>query len=62
MGGRIGVEWASFEGRRFPYRLPGRGEHYRLIAEAMRAKFEQNPELREVLLMTGDIVLRRGLR
>ncbi len=55
---RLGIDWVSFEGRRFPYRPKEPGEHYRLIVAAMRAKLEQNPEVRRVLLATGDLVLR----
>jgi len=40
------------------YRSKKKGEHYRLILEAMRAKLEQNPKVREILLATGDLVLR----
>jgi len=54
----LGIDWVSFEGRRFPYRSLSRGEHYRLIVEAMRAKLTQNPEVRRVLLATGDLILR----
>jgi peptidoglycan/xylan/chitin deacetylase (PgdA/CDA1 family)/predicted NAD-dependent protein-ADP-ribosyltransferase YbiA (DUF1768 family) len=55
---RLGVDWVSFEGRRFPYRPAQPGEHYQLIVAAMRAKLEQNPEVRRLLLSTGDLVLK----
>jgi hypothetical protein len=55
---RMGIDWVSFEGRRFPYRPDRPGEHYRLIVQAMREKVRQNPEVRKVLLATGDLVLR----
>lgn len=55
---RLGIDWVSFEGRRFPYRSAVPGEHYRLIREAMIEKLKQNPEVRRVLLATGDLVLR----
>lgn len=55
---RMGIDWVSFEGRRFPYRPKEPGEHYELILAAMRAKLEQNPEVKRVLLATGDLVLR----
>ena len=41
-----------------PYRSATRGEHYRLIVAAMRAKLEQNPKVREILLATGTLILR----
>ena len=55
---RVGIDWVSFEGRRFPYRPPVPGEHHRLIVEATREKVRQNPEVRRVLLATGDLRLR----
>jgi predicted NAD-dependent protein-ADP-ribosyltransferase YbiA (DUF1768 family) len=55
---KMGIDWVTFEGRRMPYRSPQPGEHYRLIVAAMRAKLEQNPQVREVLLRTGNLILR----
>ena len=55
---KLGIDWVTFEGRRIPYRSAQKGEHYRLIVAAMRAKLEQNPRVREVLLATGDLLLR----
>jgi hypothetical protein len=58
---KMGIDWVSFEGNRFPYRPAATdetGEHYRLIVEAMRAKMEQNPEVKRVLLATGDLILK----
>jgi hypothetical protein len=37
---------------------PTKGEHYRLIFEATREKVRQNPEVEQVLLATGDLVLK----
>jgi len=55
---KLGIDWCMFEGKRFPYRSQAPGEHYRLIVAAMRAKLEQNPEVKRVLLATGDLVLK----
>src|SRR5271165_788722 len=55
---KLGIDWVTFEGRRFPYRSKSRGVHYRLIVEAMQAKLQQNPEVRRILLSTGNLVLR----
>ena len=54
----LGIDWVTFEGRRMPYRSKEKGEHYRLIVEAMHAKMEQNPRVRKILLETGHLVLR----
>jgi predicted NAD-dependent protein-ADP-ribosyltransferase YbiA (DUF1768 family) len=55
---KVGISWVTFEGQRLEYRSMKKGEHYRLIVEAMRAKLEQNVKVREILLATGDLVLR----
>lgn len=55
---KLGIDWVSFEGRRFPYRSARPGDHYELIAAATREKVRQNPEVQSVLLATGDLVLR----
>ena len=55
---KMGITWVTFEGRRFEYRPRKPGEHYRLIVAATEAKVRQNPEVRKVLLATGDLVLK----
>jgi predicted NAD-dependent protein-ADP-ribosyltransferase YbiA (DUF1768 family) len=54
----MGIDWVTFEGRQMPYRPAEPGEHYRLIVAATWAKVLQNPDVRRVLLSTGDLVLR----
>ena len=55
---RMGVTWVSFEGERFPYRPARPGRHFEIIEAAMREKLRQNPEVRRVLLATGDLSLK----
>jgi len=55
---RMGIGWVTFEGRRFAYRSARPGRHYRLIVAAMREKVRQNPGVKQVLLATGDLVLK----
>jgi len=55
---RMGITWVSFEGQRFPYRPARPGRHFELIQAAMREKLRQNPEVRQVLLATGNLILR----
>jgi predicted NAD-dependent protein-ADP-ribosyltransferase YbiA (DUF1768 family) len=55
---KMGIDWVTFEGKQLPYRPKEPGEHYRLIEEATRAKVGQNPEVKRVLLATGDLVLK----
>ena len=55
---KLGIDWCSYEGKRFPYRSATPGEHYKLILAAMRAKLDQNPEVKRILLATGDLRLK----
>lgn len=55
---RMGIDWVTFEGKRFKYRSAKPGEHYRLIVGATREKVKQNPEVKKVLLATGDLILK----
>jgi predicted NAD-dependent protein-ADP-ribosyltransferase YbiA (DUF1768 family) len=55
---QLGIDWVTFEGKLILYRSQARGEHCRLIFEAMHAKLEQNPKVKEILLSTGDLILR----
>jgi hypothetical protein len=55
---KMGITWVSFEGKRFEYKPAVPGEHYKLIVEATREKVKQNPEVRKVLLSTGDLILK----
>ena len=54
----LGIDWVTFDGKRFQYRSATPGEHYRLILAAMRAKTNQNPEVKRILLATGDLTLK----
>jgi len=55
---KMGITWVTFEGKRIEYRPAAPGEHYRLIVAATWEKVKQNPEVRRVLLATGDLVLK----
>lgn len=55
---RLGITWVSLDGKRLVYREQERGEFYRLIVEATREKVRQNPEVKRVLLATGDLALK----
>lgn len=52
-----GIDWVSFEGKRFPYETQTPGTHYKLILEAMKEKLNQNPDVKRILLQTGDLIL-----
>jgi len=55
---KMAITWVTFEGKQMEYKPPVPGEHYRLIVEATREKVRQNPEVKKVLLATGDLILR----
>jgi predicted NAD-dependent protein-ADP-ribosyltransferase YbiA (DUF1768 family) len=54
---KMNIDWVSFEGRHLKYWSIEKGEHYRLIVEAMHAKLAQNPKVKETLLSTGNLTL-----
>jgi len=54
----MGITWVTFEGKRMEYKPATPGEHYRLIVKATREKVRQNPEVKKVLLATGDLILK----
>jgi predicted NAD-dependent protein-ADP-ribosyltransferase YbiA (DUF1768 family) len=54
---KLGIDWVTFEGKRVLYRSRQKAEHHAIIVAAMRAKMEQNPEVRRVLLATGNLRL-----
>jgi predicted NAD-dependent protein-ADP-ribosyltransferase YbiA (DUF1768 family) len=55
---KMGIDWVTFESKRLKYWSMEKGEHYRIIVAAMRAKLEQNPKVKQILLSTGNLVLR----
>jgi predicted NAD-dependent protein-ADP-ribosyltransferase YbiA (DUF1768 family) len=55
---KMGISWVTFEGNRFEYKPATPGEHYKLIVDATWEKVRQNPEVKKVLLQTGDLVLK----
>lgn len=52
------IDWVSFEGELMVYCSREKGLHYQLIYEAMVEKLKQNPEVKRLLLATGDLILR----
>jgi predicted NAD-dependent protein-ADP-ribosyltransferase YbiA (DUF1768 family) len=55
---KMGIDWVTFEGTKMEYKPKVPGEHHKLIVEATREKVRQNPEVKKVLLATGDLVLK----
>jgi predicted NAD-dependent protein-ADP-ribosyltransferase YbiA (DUF1768 family) len=55
---KMGIGWVTFEGKQMEYRFAEPGEHCRLIVAATWEKVRQNPEVKKVLLATGDLALK----
>src|SRR2546421_5443062 len=55
---KMGITWVSFEGKHFEYKPAVPGEQYKLIVAATREKVKQNPEVKQILLSTGDLILK----
>jgi predicted NAD-dependent protein-ADP-ribosyltransferase YbiA (DUF1768 family) len=55
---KMGIDWVTFEGKRIEYRPAKPGAHYDLIVAATREKVRQNPDVKRVLLATGDLILK----
>lgn len=53
----LGIDWVTFEGERMTYCSEKPRDHYFLIKEAMIKKLRYNPEVRRVLLSTGNLKL-----
>lgn len=54
----MGINWVTFEGKRVTYYTPEKGDHYKIIVEAMREKLKQHPKVKELLLKTKGLTLR----
>jgi len=54
---KMGIDWVTLDGKRTKCWSMEKGEHYRIIVEAMSAKLEQNPKVKEILLSTGNLIL-----
>lgn len=54
---KMGIDWVTFEGKQMPYRPAEPGEHYKLIVAATWEKVKQNPNVKAVLLSTGNLKL-----
>ena len=55
---KMGINWVTYQGMEMDYYIPQKSTHYNLIVRACREKINQNPEVKSVLLKTGDLILR----
>lgn len=54
----ININWITFMGEKIEYKGKDSDRHYEIIEAATRAKIDQNPEVKKVLLSTVDLVLK----
>ncbi|MBK9294818.1 MAG: NADAR family protein [Oligoflexia bacterium] len=54
---KMKINWVSFDGKQFDYITKEKGEHYKLIFEALKEKVNQNEEVKKVLLATKGLKL-----
>ena len=55
---KMNINWVTLEGKKILFKTEERGEHYKIIKEALREKLKQNPEAMRILLLTGDLLLK----
>jgi predicted NAD-dependent protein-ADP-ribosyltransferase YbiA (DUF1768 family) len=55
---KMRINWVTFEGKKMEYRPKAPDEHYKLIVAATWEKVRQNPDVKKVLLATGNLVLK----
>jgi predicted NAD-dependent protein-ADP-ribosyltransferase YbiA (DUF1768 family) len=54
---QMNINWVTLAGQRMAHRTAEKGEHYKIIREAMQEKLIQHPKVRDVLLATGNLKL-----
>ena len=55
---KMGIDWVSFEGKHLVYKERGESPFYFLILDVMKAKLNQNPEVKKILLQTDKLILK----
>jgi predicted NAD-dependent protein-ADP-ribosyltransferase YbiA (DUF1768 family) len=52
---QLGIKWVTYQGEKIIYNGADSEKHYQLILRACRAKLDQNPELKKLLLSTKNL-------
>lgn len=52
---KLGIKWLTYKGEKLEYNGADQEKYYQLILRACRAKLAQNPELKALLLRTGNL-------
>ena len=55
---QLGIDWVTFEGQQMVYCSVEKGLHFQLIKEAMIEKLNQNSEVKRILKLTGNLILK----
>jgi predicted NAD-dependent protein-ADP-ribosyltransferase YbiA (DUF1768 family) len=53
----LNINWVSYRGKKYRYREMKKGPFYQLIRKVMRAKLDQNPKIKKLLLKTKGLTL-----
>lgn len=54
----INISWISFNNEKIDYKGKDIDKHYEIIESAARAKIDQNPEVKKILLATDKLILK----
>ncbi len=54
----MGINWVSFKGLKMKIKTPQKAAHYKLIKKMIIEKIKQNPKVKEILLSTGNLILK----
>lgn len=54
---KMGINWVTYRGKKMDYQTTEKGDHYKLIVRASWAKINQNPDVKKILLSTGNLIL-----
>ena len=54
----LSINWVTYHAKEMTYRTAAKGDHYQTIVKATWAKVQQNPKVKEILLRTGQLLLR----
>ncbi len=54
----LDIKWISYQGERIDYKGSDQDKHYDLIFKATHAKVLQNEKVKDILLATGDLILK----
>ena len=54
---KLGIKWVTYKGQKIEYGGADQDKHYDIILRASRAKLQAHPQIKEILMSTGDLKL-----